>query len=93
MLASQLTVVIDTPWDEPSEKSPEFMAYLSGEILEYDPWTRIRGQARGEPVAGHLSHAELSSFINLAILLGMLNPDPSERFTLQDIRSHQWSMT
>jgi serine/threonine-protein kinase Chk1 len=37
----------DTPWDEPSENSPEFNAFLTGELLNYDPWTRIRGQARG----------------------------------------------
>ncbi|CAD6589744.1 MAG: Chk1 protein kinase, partial [Tremellales sp. Tagirdzhanova-0007] len=39
-------LVGNTPWDEPSEHSPEYMAYLTGELLEYDPWTRIRGQAR-----------------------------------------------
>lgn len=38
---------IDTPWDEPSDSSPEFCAYRTGELLNYDPWTRIRGQALG----------------------------------------------
>ena len=38
---------VDTPWDEPSENSPEYRAFLTGELLNYDPWTRIRGQARG----------------------------------------------
>jgi hypothetical protein len=38
---------VDTPWDEPSENSQEFMAYLSQEIFDFDPWTRIRGQAKG----------------------------------------------
>ncbi|GFZ49680.1 Checkpoint kinase 1 [Saitozyma sp. JCM 24511] len=39
-------LVGNTPWDEPSENSPEFNAFLTGELLNYDPWTRIRGQAR-----------------------------------------------
>lgn len=38
---------IDTPWDEPSDSSPEFCAYRTGELLNYDPWTRIRGHALG----------------------------------------------
>lgn len=40
--------MIDTPWDEPSDSSPEYMAYLTGELLNYDPWTRIQGPARCE---------------------------------------------
>ncbi|KAK1923636.1 kinase-like domain-containing protein [Papiliotrema laurentii] len=39
-------LVGNTPWDEPSENSPEYAAYLTGELLNYDPWTRIRGQAK-----------------------------------------------
>ncbi|WWD20357.1 hypothetical protein CI109_104833 [Kwoniella shandongensis] len=39
-------LVGNTPWDEPSDNSPEFCAYRTGEIFDYDPWTRIRGQAR-----------------------------------------------
>ncbi|WVR08050.1 hypothetical protein IAU60_005095 [Kwoniella sp. DSM 27419] len=39
-------LVGNTPWDEPSDNSPEFCAYRTGEILSYDPWTRIRGQTR-----------------------------------------------
>ncbi|OCF42617.1 CAMK/CAMKL/CHK1 protein kinase [Kwoniella heveanensis CBS 569] len=39
-------LVGNTPWDEPSDASPEYCAYKTGELLQYDPWTRIRGQAR-----------------------------------------------
>ncbi|WRT69745.1 uncharacterized protein IL334_006736 [Kwoniella shivajii] len=39
-------LVGNTPWDEPSDASPEFCAFRTGELLQYDPWTRIRGQAR-----------------------------------------------
>ncbi|CAK5263611.1 unnamed protein product [Mycena citricolor] len=35
----------NTPWDEPSRNSPEFMAYLSGEILQEQPWCRFSSQA------------------------------------------------
>ena len=41
-------LMADTPWDEPSDNSPEFRAYLNGELFNYDPWDRIKGQARGE---------------------------------------------
>ncbi|WWC92860.1 uncharacterized protein L201_007821 [Kwoniella dendrophila CBS 6074] len=67
-------LVGNTPWDEPSDASPEFCAYKTGELLQYDPWTRIRGQAR-------------------SILLGMLTINPNERITMQQIKTHPWSMT
>ncbi|KAJ9104577.1 hypothetical protein QFC21_002075 [Naganishia friedmannii] len=34
-------LVGNTPWDEPTLSSPEFEAFVSGELLKYDPWTRI----------------------------------------------------
>ena len=34
-------LVGNTPWDEPTQRSPEYHAYLSGELLRMDPWTRI----------------------------------------------------
>ncbi|KAL7425213.1 Chk1 protein kinase [Cryptotrichosporon argae] len=39
-------LVGNTPWDEPSDRSPEYQAYLAGEIFQYEPWDRIRGQAK-----------------------------------------------
>ncbi|KAF8319425.1 CAMK/CAMKL/CHK1 protein kinase [Clavulina sp. PMI_390] len=38
-------LVGNTPWDEPSTNSPEYMAFLSGNILHVAPWDRIRGHA------------------------------------------------
>lgn len=32
---------LDTPWDEPSENSFEFCAYVNGEIFDKDPWNRL----------------------------------------------------
>ncbi|KIJ59380.1 hypothetical protein HYDPIDRAFT_118600 [Hydnomerulius pinastri MD-312] len=31
----------NTPWDEPSDRSPEFCRYLSGEIFNEAPWNRL----------------------------------------------------
>lgn len=31
----------NTPWDEPTTRSPEFCRYVSGEILREDPWNRL----------------------------------------------------
>ncbi|KAL4064782.1 kinase-like domain-containing protein [Scleroderma yunnanense] len=31
----------NTPWDEPTERSPEFCRYLSGEIFQEDSWNRL----------------------------------------------------
>ncbi|KIY43505.1 CAMK/CAMKL/CHK1 protein kinase [Fistulina hepatica ATCC 64428] len=31
----------NTPWDEPTERSPEFVAYVNGEIFAEDPWNRL----------------------------------------------------
>ncbi|KDQ17483.1 hypothetical protein BOTBODRAFT_29660 [Botryobasidium botryosum FD-172 SS1] len=38
-------LVGSTPWDEPTVSSPEYNAYLSGEIYDIDPWSRIKGDA------------------------------------------------
>jgi hypothetical protein len=38
---------IDTPWDEPSDQSPEYTAYLNGTIHDVSPWDRIRGEQQG----------------------------------------------
>jgi len=34
-------LVGNTPWDEPTTGSPEYVAFLSREILQVDPWNRI----------------------------------------------------
>lgn len=38
---TSLNSVLDTPWDEPTTRSPEFCRYVSGEILREDPWNRL----------------------------------------------------
>ncbi|PKI82816.1 Gef1p [Malassezia vespertilionis] len=38
-------LVGNTPWDEPTKRSPEYVAYLSGELLRMAPWTAIGGDA------------------------------------------------
>ncbi|RXW23017.1 hypothetical protein EST38_g2832 [Candolleomyces aberdarensis] len=40
-------LVGNTPWDEPTIRSPEFVAYVNGTIFKEDPWRRIGEQALG----------------------------------------------
>ncbi|KAF8556043.1 CAMK CAMKL CHK1 protein kinase [Imleria badia] len=35
----------NTPWDEPTDRSPEFCRYLSGEIFNEAPWTNFSTNA------------------------------------------------
>ncbi|CAE6447974.1 unnamed protein product [Rhizoctonia solani] len=35
----------NTPWDEPTANSPEFVSYARGEIFQYEPWNRIESEA------------------------------------------------
>ncbi|KAF7344003.1 Protein kinase domain-containing protein [Mycena venus] len=35
----------NTPWDEPTQHSPEFSRYLSGEIFQEEPWNRFNSEA------------------------------------------------
>ena len=42
---ARLIVLQDTPWDEPSSHSIEFLRYMSGEIFSDSPWNRIGQQA------------------------------------------------
>ncbi|KAF8729237.1 hypothetical protein AX14_006312 [Amanita brunnescens Koide BX004] len=39
----------NTPWDEPTKRSPEFRRYLSGEFVIDAPWNRIDRTALCEP--------------------------------------------
>jgi serine/threonine-protein kinase Chk1 len=83
----------DTPWDEPSDNSPEYKAYLTGELLQYDPWTRIRGQARCESEPSLHVEEKGERTDKPAVLLGMLTIDPNSRLTMDGITSHPWCMT
>ncbi|GAA5938566.1 uncharacterized protein JCM15063_005356 [Sporobolomyces koalae] len=38
-------LVGNTPWDEPTQNSPEFCAFVDKSLLGMDPWSRIRGGA------------------------------------------------
>ncbi|KAJ7620485.1 kinase-like domain-containing protein [Mycena polygramma] len=35
----------NTPWDEPTQHSPEFVRYVSGDIFQEDPWSRFNSDA------------------------------------------------
>ncbi|CAO1614924.1 unnamed protein product [Sympodiomycopsis kandeliae] len=36
-------LVGNTPWDEPTSRAPEYVAYLNGTLFEYHPWNTIPG--------------------------------------------------
>ncbi|KAG8917115.1 Chk1 protein kinase, partial [Tulasnella sp. 418] len=37
-------LVGNTPWDEPTDASPEYAAFISGEIFDVAPWDRVKGE-------------------------------------------------
>ena len=37
--------LIDTPWDEPTRGSVEFMQYITGEAFNHQPWSRFSPDA------------------------------------------------
>lgn len=41
----QLKFLPDTPWNQPTGQSPEFLRYIRGEIFNEEPWNRIEVQA------------------------------------------------
>ncbi|CED84833.1 camk camkl chk1 protein kinase [Phaffia rhodozyma] len=36
----------NTPWDEPTRHSPEYSAYLTGELWRVEPWNTLHGDAK-----------------------------------------------
>lgn len=40
-----LMICLDTPWDEPTMNSTEFVRYVNGEIFDDPLWCHIRGDA------------------------------------------------
>ncbi|WFD27160.1 non-specific serine/threonine protein kinase [Malassezia nana] len=57
-------LVGNTPWDEPTSRSAEYMAYLSGELLHVDPWTRLSTDALS--LLRRMMHPDPSRRITLA---------------------------
>ncbi|KAG6834889.1 hypothetical protein H0H93_006615, partial [Arthromyces matolae] len=39
----------NTPWDEPTSRSPEFTRYVAGTIYEEKPWSKFSAEALCEP--------------------------------------------
>ncbi|GAA5878016.1 hypothetical protein JCM3774_005981 [Rhodotorula dairenensis] len=65
----------NTPWDEPTQNSPEFCAFLDGSIFAHDPWRRL-----GSPDESAVSQ----------LVLTILTVDPSQRPRLKDIERMDW---
>ncbi|KAL8277271.1 hypothetical protein RQP46_010340 [Phenoliferia psychrophenolica] len=52
-------LVGNTPWDEPTSNSPEFVAYQNGTIWAHEPWDRISANIR--PLLQGMLHLTPSS--------------------------------
>lgn len=91
----------DTPWDEPSTASPEYKAYLTGELLQYDPWNNIPQDALGKgssalrPSRYPVTTTMLIFYRvkSAALLLACLEVDPTKRITIPQIKTHRWLMS
>lgn len=89
-LALNLTLP-DTPWDEPSRGSHEFVQYLTGECFNNEPWTSFSEDMLCTFTLALLILAKTTHHIPLAALItGMLDVEATTRMTLQDVASHPW---
>jgi hypothetical protein len=52
----KLTRAADTPWDEPTSRSPEYSAYLTGELFKYEPWPRLSPDMLCACRPSHIDH-------------------------------------
>jgi len=43
--AKNAYLLSDTPWDEPTKRSPEFCRFLSGQIFRESPWKNLSQDA------------------------------------------------
>jgi serine/threonine-protein kinase Chk1 len=75
--------------------SPEFEAYVSGELLRYEPWTKISREPLRKfrrvspPARNQISDV----FFRAEVLLGLLDVNPKERWSLQQVACHPWLLT
>lgn len=71
----------DTPWDEPTIRSPEYAAYIRGTIFGMNPWNRISEEAM-EVVRGCLGINPVED-----------EDDPNTRWGLKRVRGSRWFLT
>lgn len=86
------TVFVDTPWDEPTQKSYEYSRYLTGECFNDEPWTRFSRDVLGTFLPPYIVYLATSSHIAYPteLITGMLTPDPSKRMSMREIFRHRW---
>jgi serine/threonine-protein kinase Chk1 len=85
------SLLSDTPWDEPTSESPEFRAYASNSVLDFDPWTRFPPDALG------IFHQESDSGYQIFtialikdLIRNMLCVIPENRYTIADVKKSRW---
>lgn len=74
-------LVGNTPWDEPTIRSPEYAAYIRGTIFGMNPWNRISEEAM-EVVRGCLGINPVED-----------EDDPNTRWGLKRVRGSRWFLT
>lgn len=83
----------DTPWDEPSKRSPEYQRYLSGRCFNEEPWSRLGTSLLCTcfrlKIPRYNTHIA-PRLILIALLTGMLAVDPEQRTTLPEVFEHSW---
>jgi len=84
-----LTFIADTPWDEPTINSPEFVRYVNGTIFSEPPWNRIPPSPLGQSLTQALV-AYNNVVLFLGLVRGMLTTNPADRMTLDDVFRHPW---
>ncbi len=72
----------------PTANSPEFAAYTSGELLKYDPWTRMDKSTLCEFLVEGFDFDSIGIF--LALVRHLLAINPNERYTISKIKLHPW---
>lgn len=82
----------DTPWDEPTKHSSEYMAYKSGQIFNQQPWNRLGQDALCEKSFTLSSWTDWFLNVSLALICGLLIIDPDKRMTLPEAKQHRWCM-
>lgn len=82
-----LTSCLDTPWDEPTDRSPEFCRYLSGEIFNEEPWTKFGTNALCTSIHPFPCRGPI---FYIALISGMLTLEAEKRMTMSEIYAHPW---
>ena len=91
------TLCLDTPWEEPTNRSDEFRRYCMSSELNYMPWKRIPAQVKRDFVSLLLRHFPSSMRLTISLCSGLMRSvlcvDPKHRYSITQIRQDPWFNT